>query len=335
LPVGPTIETSLSTSDRQIRQFAFDGDASTFFASSEKPRSSDHFTLILDRAYTLGSVAVTTGKPDETDRLDEGRLEVSSDGQSFEEVARFSAGSARVEAVGRPIRAIRVKPTADLDHPLVIREISIGSAEPVPFYRYPVEFIVDVGEAPEMKEWAEKASRLCEQWYPKICEAFRTEGDRPATQVTMVITPGYKGVAMAGRGRITGSSRYFKDHPDDLGAMIHETVHIVQHYRGRGNPSWLVEGVADYYRFFVFEPGKAGPVNPARAHFDSSYRTTATFLAYLTEKYDKEIAYKLHRLMREGQYKEAAFQEFTGKPVRELDEEWLASLRKKSDDPKP
>ena len=32
--------------------------------------------------------------------------------------------------------------------------------------------------------------------------------------------------------------------------------------------------------------------------------------------------------MREGQYKEEAFQELTGKPVRELDEEWLASLKK-------
>ena len=249
---GPTIETSLSTGDKQIRQFAFDGDASTFFASAEKAKGSDHFTLVLDRAYALGSIAVTTGKPDETDRLDEGRLEVSGDGQSFEEVAKFSAGSARVETNGRSIRAIRVKPGADLDHPLVIREISIGSADPVTVFRYPVEFTVDVKEAPEMKEWAEKAARLCEQWYPQICEAFKSEGEKPATQVTMLITPGYNGVAMAGRGRITGSSKYFKDHPKDLGAMIHETVHIVQHYRGRNNPGWLVEGVADYYRFFIF-----------------------------------------------------------------------------------
>ena len=43
--------------------------------------------------------------------------------------------------------------------------------------------------------------------------------------------------------------------------MIHETCHVVQRYRGRGNPGWLVEGVADYVRFFVYEPGKAGPVN--------------------------------------------------------------------------
>ena len=50
--------------------------------------------------------------------------------------------------------------------------------------------------------------------------------------------------------------KYFKANPDDIGAMVHETVHCVQLYRGRGNPGWLVEGVADYVRFFKYEPGK-------------------------------------------------------------------------------
>ena len=36
-PVSVTIETTLSTASAQIRQFAFDGDANTFFAS-EKSR---------------------------------------------------------------------------------------------------------------------------------------------------------------------------------------------------------------------------------------------------------------------------------------------------------
>jgi len=58
-------------------------------------------------------------------------------------------------------------------------------------------------------------------------------------------------VAATAGDRITGSVQFFKAHPDDLGAMIHETVHVVQHYqRRRNNPSWLVEGVADYVRFF-------------------------------------------------------------------------------------
>jgi hypothetical protein len=322
------VSTSMATDSRQIRQFSFDGDASTFFASSGKPRATDHFTLVLDRPVAIDSVAVDTGRPDGGDRLDDGLLEVSADGRAFEEIARFSGGSARAETKGRAVRAIRLRPGCDMGHPLAIREITLGSVEKVPTFRYPIEFAVDVADAPDMKEWADNVAGLCERWNPRICEALHTDGDKPPTSVTIVLSASYKGVAMAGGGQITGSVKYFKAHPDDLGAMIHETVHIVQRYRGRGNPSWLGEGVADYYRFFVYEPGKAGPVNPTRAHYHDSYRTTATFLAYLIQTYDKQIVFKLHRLMREGRYQEAAFQEITGKSVQELGEEWLASLRK-------
>src|SRR5439155_19358824 len=132
----------------------------------------------------------------------------------------------------------------------------------------------------------------------------------------------------AGAGHIVGWVKYFKGHPEDVGAMVHETVHIVQQYRTRNNPSWLVEGIADYVRFFKYEPGKVGPINPDRARYNGSYRVSAAFLAYLTEKYDKEIVRKLNRLMREGEYREEAFKALTGKTVQELDKEWRAALRR-------
>lgn len=322
------VESSMPTASRQIRQFAFDGDTETYFASANHPGGGDHFTLVLDRPVPVSSIAVVTGRPDGSDTLDAGAMEVSDDGIAFAELAKFADGSARGDAKGRSIRAIRVRPTSDLTHPLVIREIQVDSAEPVATFGYPVEFAVDVTDAPEMKEWAEKAARLCERWYPKINEALKSEGHRPRTYVSLVLSGSSKGVAMAGGGKITGSVRFFKKNPDDLGAMIHETVHIAQGYRNRNNPSWLVEGVADYYRFFVYEPGKAGPVNPKRAHYNGCYRTTATFLAYLADEYDDEIVFKLNTLMREGRYKKEAFEELTGETLQELDEEWLASLRK-------
>lgn len=144
----------------------------------------------------------------------------------------------------------------------------------------------------------------------------------------MTLSKGYNGVAATGGGRITGSVKYFKAHPDDFGAMVHETVHVVQSYRGRGNPGWLVEGIADYERFFKYEPGKLGPLNPNRARYDDSYRVTAAFLAYVTEKHDKETVRKLNAAMREGKYTEELFKGLTGKSVKELNEEWRASLKK-------
>jgi hypothetical protein len=122
--------------------------------------------------------------------------------------------------------------------------------------------------------------------------------------------------------------KFFKDHPDDVGAMVHETAHVVQHYRGRGNPGWLVEGVADYVRFFKFEPGNLGRIDANRARYNSSYRVTAAFLAYVTEKYDRELVLKLNKLMREGNYREEIFKDLTGKTVQELDEEWRETLKR-------
>ena len=110
--------------------------------------------------------------------------------------------------------------------------------------------------------------------------------------------------------------------------MVHETAHIIQRYRSRNNPGWLVEGVADYVRFFKYEPGKIGPINVARARYDRSYRVTAAFLNYVAEKYDKALVLKLNKAMREGAYKEEIFKELTGKTVQELDEEWRASMKK-------
>jgi hypothetical protein len=48
-----TITTSLTTASEQIRQFAFDGVDSTFFASAEHASGNDHFTLGFDRPVAL------------------------------------------------------------------------------------------------------------------------------------------------------------------------------------------------------------------------------------------------------------------------------------------
>jgi Peptidase of plants and bacteria/F5/8 type C domain len=324
-----TVESSLATAGKQIRQFAFDGDKETYFASSGNPGEADQFTLVLEKTVPLKSIEVTTGRPGGGDELESGSLEVSSNGKTFGEVAKFDkAGVARIVLDERSVHAIRIKPDPALKHPLVIREIAVDSAQPVATFAYPVEFSVDVADAPEMKEWADKAARLCERWYPRLNEELKSDGYKPATQIFMTLRGSYRGVAAASGNRITGSVKFFKDHPDDLGAMIHETCHVIQRYRGGEKPGWLVEGIADHIRFFVFEPGKAGPVNPRRAHYNDSYRTTASFLDYVSRTYDKELVLKLNQRLREGKYKGDAWKELTGKTVEELDAEWLASLAK-------
>lgn len=323
--IAASIETTLPTSGEHIRQLAFDGDDKTYFTSAKNATNKDHFTLILDKPATIRSLRVLTGRPDGREKLDSGTLEHSADGKNFQELTKFRDGVAESKPTGRKMQAIRMKPGRDLKHPLVIREIVLDSDPPVAVFKYPVEFTVDVSDAPEMKEWAEKAARICERQYTMINEELKDDRFQPPRRVRMVLKK-MDGVAYASGNEITGSVAFFKHNPDDFGAMVHESVHVVQSYRVPDNPGWLVEGIADYIRFFKYEPGNLGPIDAKRARYDDSYRVTAAFLAYLTKKYDKEIVRKLNKLMREGEYKKEVFQKLTGKTLEQLGTEWRATL---------
>jgi Peptidase of plants and bacteria len=326
--VTATVETHLKSVGEHIRQLAFDGDEKTYFESVKKAGPGDHFTLIFDHPVNAQRIEATTGKPDGSDSLAGGVLETSHDGKAFHEAGRFRDGTAKAEPGSKPIAAIRIKPAAELKHALVIREVKITSEPPVAIFRYPVEIVIEVTDAPAMKQWAEKTARVCERAYPMINEELKSEGFTPARRISMVFEKSYDGVAATGNDRIVGSVDYFRRHPHDVGAMVHETVHVVQHYHGE-HPGWLVEGIADYIRFFKFEPGKLGPIDADSAHYDGSYRVSAAFLAYVTEKYDKHLVRKLNAACRQGKYHEQLFKQLTSKNLHELDEEWRASLRRK------
>ncbi|HEX4589872.1 MAG TPA: basic secretory protein-like protein, partial [Gemmataceae bacterium] len=244
-PVRATVVSTLATASKHARQFAFDGFADTYYASEKNPGKDDAVSLVFDMPVTLKSIAVTTGKPDGGDKLTAGSLEASVDGKSFTPLAEFSEGTAHATP-GRKLKAVRIKP-GQTDHPLVVREFAVASDPPVATFKYPVE-IFAWSDDPEMTDWVMKAARICEREYDMICEELKSDGFKPRVEFTMDLTNDYRGVAATGGGQVTGSVSYFRAHKDDFGAMVHETVHVVQQYRGRGNPGWLVEGIADYIR---------------------------------------------------------------------------------------
>ena len=320
------IETPLATSGEHIRQLAFDGDPSTAYISAAPPGPDDHWTLVFDQPVKVSSIKVITGRSDGSDRLLKGSVEGSTDGRAFRLLDSFKAGNAEFQAKGEPLKAIRIRPTEKLKHPLVIRDIDIQSKPAVAIFRHPVEFAIDSSEAPEMKAWAERAARVCERNYPMICEELASEGFHAPTQIRMTLKNSYRGVAYASGTQIVGSVKYFQGHLDDIGAMVHETTHCVQSYRGRGNPGWLVEGVADYVRFFRYEPRRPRRLAPEQARYDGSYRTTAAFLEYVCAKYDRQTVKKLNAAMRQGRYTATIWKDITGKTVEELGRDWQRSL---------
>ena len=103
------------------------------------------------------------------------------------------------------------------------------------------------------------------------------------------------GIAYTSGTTITCAEAWFTAHPDDYGAVIHELCHVVQAYGRPGAPGWVTEGIADYVRWFVYEPAERHPrPNPDRAKYTDSYRTTGAFLNYVIQTHDKDLARKFN-----------------------------------------
>lgn len=325
-PAAATVRSTMESDAPHIRQLAFDGNDETAFLSKHAAKPDDQFTLTLDRPVALHSIRILSGTDDGAKGLEGGSLEVSEDGKTFTELASLTGPETTVEGKDRKVTAVRLRSKGETQDSASIREIILESTPTVAKFSAPVEFVVDVSDAPEMADWADTAVKACERAYPMICEELKSDGFQPPNIIHIRLKSDYNGVAEASGTRITGSVRFFKAHPDDIGAMVHETAHVVQRYRGRGNPGWLVEGVADYIRFFRFEPGNIGRIDPKRSHYNNSYRVTAAFLDFLCRTYDQSIVLDLNAMMREGRYDESFFEKRTGKTLPELDEQWRATL---------
>jgi hypothetical protein len=214
------------------------------------------------------------------------------------------------------------------------------------------QFTIDTTIAPDLTEWADKELRpVVQEWYPKLVEMLPSEGFNARTNVTLRFRDDMRGTpASAGGGFINCNADWFRRElkREARGSVVHEMVHVVQSYgrvpRGDTNyarmPGWLVEGIPDYIRWYLYEPQTKGAEitqrNLSRAKYDASYRVTGNFLNWVSEKYDTNMVRKLNAAGRAGKYNEALWKEWTGKTIQELGDEWkkfhetrLASAEKK------
>lgn len=204
---------------------------------------------------------------------------------------------------------------------------------PSPAAKGPVkyEIAIDYSETPEFKEWVETKLRpTLEKWYPILVASLPGEEFVAPRRLTVTFKKQMKGVAYTTAGaRIFCAGPWFKANLDGeaQGAVVHELVHVVQQIQNRNSPRWLIEGSADYFRWFKYEPKAKRPrPNPRRAKVTDGYRTTAAFLNYLSEKYDQQIVARLNAAMREATYTDELFKELTGKGLDELWQEYVATL---------
>lgn len=95
---------------------------------------------------------------------------------------------------------------------------------------------------------------------------------------------GWPAYAEADKRLIHLQAFWFIGHPQDMGAVVHEMIHVIQDYKGVPREvGWLTEGIADYAR------ARLAPQNRAWAagcrygeRFDTTtYGCAAAFLVYL------------------------------------------------------
>ncbi len=199
------------------------------------------------------------------------------------------------------------------------------------------QFVIDATEAPDLAEWSEKSLKpVIVEWYPKIVDLLPDEGFEAPKRISLRFRNDMGGTPASAAGpNVNLNARWMQSQirGEACGAVVHELVHVVQSYHSRRNrspngtaPGWVVEGIADYIRWFLYEPQTRGAEITARnldaARYDASYRVSANFLNWIVKTYDKEIVAKLNSAARAGQYDEGLWKEWTGKTVQELGDEW-------------
>jgi hypothetical protein len=231
-----------------------------------------------------------------------------------------------------------------LDHPYAGPDKSASKPPAKPYVaRTPdgnYEIAIDSSRVPDMKDWAESnLAPVLVQWYPKIVALLPSDGYTAPQRIKVIIRPG-DGVADTAGTRITAYVPWIRKEAGGqaVGALVHEMVHVVQQYGdsrhnpdAKANPGWLVEGMADYVRWYLYEPQSHGadiaPGRLARARYNHSYRTSANFLNWVSEKYDKDLVPQINAVMRQGNYDDAFWTQHTGKSVQQLGDEWKAGLK--------
>jgi hypothetical protein len=201
-------------------------------------------------------------------------------------------------------------------------------------------FAVDTTETPDLTDWTHtELAPVLREWYPRLVKLLASEGYAAPRNVQIMFSADMKGVAATGGTRVSCAAKWYRQNlkGEAKGSIVHELVHVVQQYgQSRRNPKatptpgWVTEGIADYIRWFLYEPQSHGaeikPRAAANARHDASYRTTANFFNFVTTKYDPQLVTQLNAAARGGTYTENFWKQHTGHTVTELADAWRVAL---------
>jgi hypothetical protein len=204
------------------------------------------------------------------------------------------------------------------------------------------QYAIDVTAAPNMSSWTKSELKpIIQEWYPKIVELLPSDNFSAPSKVLFRYQPnakmnGIPAYAQSATISLNSEWMYRERNREAKGAVVHEMVHVVQSYqsirerRGRRQsaPGWIVEGIPDYIRWFLYEPQSKGALLSKEAlsqsKHDASYRVSANFIDWVIRSHDRDgsLLKKLNAAAREGRYTSDIWLKLTGKTEAELAESW-------------
>ncbi len=173
---------------------------------------------------------------------------------------------------------------------------------------------------------------LATTYLPKIHEALGVPQHNAPIHLTFAPEPAQYPGATYGR-MIELSESYMLRHPEDIGMILHEFVHVVQAYPEGTTPGWVTEGIADYLRDYILLPSPTRHTPPARADYRRGYTHAATLLDYIIQTRHhgdwKALIHPLNAACQSGENGEAWLTAHYGAP------DALANEMKRAASPAP
>jgi hypothetical protein len=178
---------------------------------------------------------------------------------------------------------------------------------------------VVIGKHPaKARRAAAEAERIIKNWTPLLDSWLGKKLDKPLeVRVEFVDDP--KGdIAWACGNTITMNlAKTLQASHIDEGILIHELTHIVQPYQG-SVPGWLVEGIADYTRWVLYEPHNCGSGTVGGESYKDGYGRAADFLGWVQRHYDRNLVRAIHAEACAGKYTNDLFRKRTKKTLDQL-----------------
>ena len=204
-----------------------------------------------------------------------------------------------------------------------------------------LSLVLDTSAAPDMKEWTEGVVGRIQLGGVRVA-AYVTAGWPIPCCVTVSYVDKDGGapvwVESATCTKICLNAKWFRENRDGqaAGAFFYALVRVMQGYGTTPGatetncPSWLANGIADYARWYLFEPESRGcdfvRKNPGAYRYNGSFRVTASFLDFVERRHPGTVM-RANAAMRAHAFDDATFwKDATGKTAEELEKLWHAEM---------